>query len=179
MNASEPMFWMMIASIVISVCFVVMAIALVAIAIIVRRVVGTVRRVEEKVDPLIQQVNLISEQGKEISIHFNEMSGNVTTATKHFAESASLIKDEVAELKLLVGETAVTAKDKVALVSQTIDRTQTQVTTTADFIQDKVVQPAAELAAIMAGIRKGLEVLFAPSPKRIDKVYHDDEMFIG
>ena len=70
-------------------------------------------------------------------------------------------------------------RDKVALVSQTIDRTQTQVTTTADFIQDKVVQPAAELAAIMAGIRKGLEVLFAPSPKRIDKVYHDDEMFIG
>ncbi|MDH3493868.1 MAG: hypothetical protein OEM82_09980 [Acidobacteriota bacterium] len=179
MNVSEPMFWMMIASIVISVCFVVMAIALLWIALIVRKVVGTVHRVEEKIDPLITQVNLISEQGKEISVQFNEMSGNLTTATRYFAESASLVKEEVAELKLLVGETAVTAKDKVALVSQTIDRTQTQVTTTADFIQDKVVQPAAELAAIMAGIRKGLEVLFAPSPKRIDKVYHDDEMFIG
>ena len=179
MNASEPMFWMMIASIVISICFVIMAIALAWIAIIVRKVVGTVHRVEEKVDPLIKQVNLISEQGREISIQFNEMSGNISTATKYFAESAGLIKEEVAEIKLLVGQTAVTAKDKVALVSQTIDRTQTQVTTTADFIQDKVVQPAAELAAIMAGIRKGLEVLFAPSPKRIDKVYHDDEMFIG
>lgn len=179
MNASEPMFWMMIASIIISICFVVMAIALVAIAIIVRKVVGTVNRVEEKVDPMLQQVSLISEQGKEISIQFNEMSGNLTSATKYFAESAGLVRDEVAELKLLVGATADTAKDKVALVSQTIDRTQTQVTTTADFIQEKVVQPAAELAAIMAGIRKGLEVLFAPSPKRIDKVYHDDEMFIG
>lgn len=179
MNASDPQFWMMISSIIISICFIVMAIALVAIAIIVRKVIGTVNRVEEKVEPLIEQVNLISEQGKQISVQFNEMSGNITTATKYFADSAGLIKEEVAELKLLVSETAVTAKDKVALVSQTIDRTQSQVTTTTDFIQDKVVQPAAELAAIMAGVRKGLEVLFAPSPKRIDKVYHDDEMFIG
>jgi uncharacterized protein YoxC len=179
MDANEPQFWMMIASIVISICFIVMAIALVAIAIIVKRVVGTVNRVEKQVEPLIEQVNLIGKQGQEISVQFNEMSGNISTATKYFAESAGLIKEEVAELKLLVSETAVTAKDKVALVSQTIDRTQTQVTTTADFIQGKVVQPAAELAAIMAGVRKGLEVLFAPSPKRIDKVYHDDEMFIG
>lgn len=179
MNVSEPQFWMMIASIVIAVCFIVMAASLVAIAVIVRKVVGTIKRLEAKVDPLITQVSQISEQGKEISVQFNEMSGNLTTATKYFADSAGLVKEEVAELKLLVGATADTAKDKVALVSQTIDRTQTQVTTTADFIQDKVVQPAAEIAAVMAGVRKGLEVLFAPSPKQIDRVYHDDEMFIG
>ncbi len=179
MNASDPQFWMMIASIVIAICFVVMAIALVAIAIIVRKVTGSVNRVEKRVEPLIDKVNLISEQGREISIQFNEMSGNLSSATKYFAESAGLIKEEVAELRLLVGETAVTAKDKVALVSQTIDRTQAQVTTTADFIQDKVVQPAAELAAVLAGIRKGLEVLFAPSPKQIDQAYQDDELFIG
>ena len=171
--------WLTIASIAIAISFIVMAIALIAIAVIVSRVVGTVRRVEEKVEPLIDQVNQMSVQGNEISVQFKELSGNLTTASKHFADSAGLIKEEVSELKLLVGETAVVAKDKVELVSKTIDRTQTQVTTTADFIQDKVVSPAAEIAAVMAGVRKGLEVLFAPSPKRIDKAYHDDEMFIG
>lgn len=179
MNTSDPQFWMMIASIVIAICFIVMAISLMAIAFIVRRVIGTVNRLEDKVNPLITQVNSISEQGKEISVQFNEMSGNLSVATKYFAESAELVKEEVQELKLLVGETADTAKDKVALVSQTIDRTQTQVTTTADFIQEKVVTPAAELAAVMAGVRKGLEVLFAPSPKQIDRAYQDDELFIG
>lgn len=179
MESNQVEFWTMIASIVTAIAFVFMAITLIAIALIVRRVVGTVRRVEEKVDPLLQQVNMMSVQGQEISVQFKELSGNLTTASKHFADSAGLIKEEVAELKLLVGETAVVAKDKVELVSQTIDRTQTQVTTTADFIQDRVVGPAAEIAAVMAGVRKGLEVLFAPSPKRIDKAYHDDEMFIG
>ena len=58
-----------------------------------------------------------------MSVHFNEISSNLSTATRHLAESTELIRDEVAELKMLVGETAVTAKDKVAMVSRTIDRT--------------------------------------------------------
>lgn len=179
MNPSEPQFWIMIASIVIAVCFVVMAIALIVIANIVRKVVGTVNRLENKVNPLMTKVNLIGEQGREIAVQFNEVSGHLSTATKHLSESVGLIKEEVVELKALVGQTAVVAKDKVELVSRTIDRTNHQVITTTDFIQNKVVQPAREIAAVMAGVRKGLEVLFAPAPKQIDRVYTDDEMFIG
>ncbi|MCY7348526.1 MAG: hypothetical protein LH614_20245 [Pyrinomonadaceae bacterium] len=179
MNASEPIFWIMIASIVIAICFMVMAIALIAIALIVKKIIGTVERVEEKINPLLTQVNAMSVQGKEISVQFTEISANLTTATKYFSESAGLIREEIAELKQLVGETAIVAKDKVALVSRTIDRTQLQVITTTDYIQTKVVEPAREIAAVMAGVRKGLEVLFAPSPKQIDRVYTEDEMFIG
>jgi uncharacterized protein YoxC len=182
MNANDPQFWMMIASIIIAICFIVMAIALIAIAIIVSRVIATVRRLEEKVnpligkiDPLMTKINLIGDQGKEIAVQFNEISGHLSTASQNFSESTALIKQEVAELRLLVGQTAHTAKDKVELVS----RTQLQVVTTTDFINQKVVEPAREIAAVMAGVRKGLEVLFAPAPKPIDRVYTDDEMFIG
>ncbi len=186
MDASNPQFWMMIASIVIAVCFIVMAMALIAIAVTVKRVIGTVKRVEEKVDPiltkiepLMTKVNAIGEQGRLISGQFNEISENLSTATKYFAESAGLVREEVAELKLLVGQTALVARDKVELVSNTIERTNSQVVSTTEFIQTKVVEPAREIAAVMAGVRKGLEVLFAPTPKQIDRAYMDDEMFIG
>ena len=79
MNANEPQFWMMIASIIIAVCFIVMAGALIAIAVTVKRVVATVKRVEERVEPLIVKVDAISAQGKEISVHFNEISANLST----------------------------------------------------------------------------------------------------
>src|SRR5688500_3841124 len=179
MNGNEPQFWMMIASIVIAVCFIVMAITLIAIAVVVRRVVKTVGRLEERFDPLIAKVDAMSAQGKEISVHFNEISANLSTATRHLAESTGLIKEEVAERKQLVGATAVTAKDKVAMVSQTIDRTHMQVANTTEFVQKKIVEPARETAAIMAGVRKALEVLFAPLPKQIDRAYLEDELFIG
>lgn len=179
MNANDPQFWMMISSIVTAVCFIVMAIALIAVAVTVKRVIKAVERVEERVDPLITKVNAMSVQGQEIAVSFSEISNNLSTATKYLAESTELIKQEVVELKKLVGETAITAKDKVELVSRTIDRTQLQVTTTTDFVNEKIVVPAREIAAVMAGVKKGLEVLFAPAPKQIDRVYMEDEMFIG
>jgi len=179
MNTNDPQFWMMVSSIVIAVTFVVMAIALIAIAITVRRVIKTVQNVEERVEPLLYKVDAISQQGREISVHFTEISGNLSSATKYLAESTELIKEEIAELRQLVGETAITAKDKVEMVSRTIDRTHNQVTDTTEFVNQKIVVPAREIAAVMAGVKRGLEVLFAPTPKQIDRVYTEEEMFIG
>ena len=152
---------------------------MVVIALTVRKVTGSVNRVEERLDPLIDKLNLIGVQGKEISVSFSEVSSNLSTATRYLAESTELIKDEVRDLRLIVNSTAITARDKVELVSRTIDRTQMQVASTTDFVQEKIVEPAREIAAVMAGVKKGLEVLFAPSPKQIDRVYVEEEMFIG
>ena len=169
----------MISSIVIAICFVFMAIAFLWIAVTVRKIVATVKNVEERVEPLIMKVDAISAQGREISVHFTEISANLSAATKYLAESTELIKEEVADLKLLVGHTAVTAKDKVDMVSRSIDKTHAQVLDTTEFVNQKIVVPAREIAAVMAGVKRGLEVLFAPAPKQIDRVYADDELFIG
>ncbi len=175
-SANDPMFWMML---VIAVSFIVIALAMVSIAFFVNRAVKSAGRLEEKLEPLIERVALMSEQGKQIAEQFNVMSSHLSTATMHFSDSLALIKSEVGELKALVSDTAVEARDKVELVSRTIDRTHQQVISTTDFIQTRVVQPARELAAIMAGFRRGLEVLVAPSPKPINQIYGEDEMFIG
>jgi len=179
MNTTDPQFWTMISTVIIAVCFIVMAIAMVVIAVTVRKVTGSVNRVEERLEPLIDKLNLIGVQGKEISVSFSEVSSNLSTATRYLAESTELIKDEVQDLRLIVNSTARTARDKGELVSRTIDRTQMQVVSTTDIVQEKIVEPAREIAAVMAGVKKRLEVLFAPSPKQIDRVYVEEEMFIG
>ncbi len=179
MNANDPQFWTMIFTIVIAICFIVMAVAMIAIAMTVKRVTASANRVEERLEPLIDKLNLLSVQGKEISVGFNEVATNLSTATRYLAESTELIRDEVHDLRQIVNSTALTARDKVELVSRTIDRTQMQVVDTTDYVQTKIVEPAREIAAIMAGVKKGLEVLFAPSPKQIDRVYVEEEMFIG
>ncbi len=183
MNTNDPMFWVMV---IIAASFLVIAIAMVAIAVFVNRAVKSVNRMENKLEPLIERVSLMSEQGKQIAVQgkliaeqFTAVSGHLSTATMHFSESLAIIKSEVSELKELVSDTAVEARDKVELVGRTIDRTHKQVALTTDFIQSKVIEPARELAAIMAGFRRGLEVLVAPVPKPINQTYAEDEMFIG
>jgi uncharacterized protein YoxC len=183
MNPNDPMFWVMV---VIALSFIIIAVAMIAIAVFVNRAVKSVTRLEQKLEPLIERVTVISEQGKQIAVQgkqiaeqFNAVSGHLSTATMNLSESLAIIKDEVGELKEMVSETAGEARDKVELVSRTIDRTHDQIVTTTDFIQRRVVEPARELAAIMAGFRRGLEVLVAPLPKPINQTYGEDEMFIG
>ena len=183
MSTRDPLFWIMV---IIAASFIVIAIAMVAIATFVSRAVKSVNRMEEKMEPLLERVTAMSEQGKQIAVQgkliaeqFNAVSGHLSTATLHFSESLAIVKSEIGELRALVSDTAVEARDKVELVSRTIDRTQKQVALTTDFVQSKVIEPAREIAAIMAGFRRGLEVLVAPMPKPINQTYSEDEMFIG
>ena len=183
MSTRDPMFWIMV---IIAASFLLIAVAMIAMAVFVSRAVKTVNRLEERVEPLLERVTAISEQGKLVAVQaklvaeqFTAVSGHLSTATGHVSESLAMIKSEISELKALVSDTAVEARDKVELVSRTIDSTQKQVALTTDFVQSKVIEPARELAAIMAGFRRGLEVLVAPMPKPINQTYAEDEMFIG
>src|SRR5689334_24108160 len=183
MNTNDPMFWVMV---IIAASFVIIAIAMVAIAVFVNRAIKSVNRMEQKMEPLIERVTAMSEQGKQMAVQgkliaeqFTAVSGHLSTATLHVSETLAIVKSEISELRALVSDTAVEARDKVELVSRTIDRTQKQVALTTDFVQSKVIEPARELAAIMAGFRRGLEVLVAPMPKPVNQTYGEDEMFIG
>jgi methyl-accepting chemotaxis protein len=182
-NTSDPLFWILV---IIAVTFVAMAVAVVMVAVAVFRVVGTVQRLERRVEPLIDKVNdlsgqgkLIAAQGREIAEQFTLVSGHLSAATQHLSESAGLIKEEVREIKQLVGETAIVARDKVALVNRTIDQTHAHVSSTTLFVHDRIMEPARELAAILSGVRAGLEVLLAPAPRPPEQAYGDEEMFIG
>ena len=183
MSTNDPLFWILV---IIAASFLVIAIAMIAIAVFVSRAVKSVNRVENRLEPLMERVTAMSEQGKQIAVQgkliaeqFTAVSGHLSTATMHISESLAIVRSEIGELRQLVSETAVEARDKVELVSRTIDRTQNQIALTTDFIQSKVIEPAREVAAIMAGFRRGLEVLVAPMPKPINQTYAEDEMFIG
>jgi len=183
LSTNDPAFWVMV---LVAVSFVVIAVAMVVIAVVVGRVVRMVGQVERRVGPLVERVGALAEQvsqiavqGKDVAEQVTLMSGHLSTASLHFSESMALIKEEVREMKQLVGVSAETAREKVELISRSIDETHGQLVATTSLINSKIVRPAREIAAIMTGVRRGLEVLVAPTPKPIDQTYGEDEMFIG
>jgi len=186
MNPHEPLFWLVVITAIIALSFIMIAGAMVAMAVFVNRAVKSVNRMEERLVPLMTRATALSEQGTAIAVQgrqiaeqFNVMSGHLSTATMHLSESTALIKEEVRGLMMVADETADMARDKVQLVSRAIDTTHDRVVNTTEFIQTKVIEPARELAAILAGLRRGLEVLVAPAPSPINSSYGDEEMFIG
>lgn len=183
MSTSDPAFWVLV---VVAVSFVVIAAAMVFVAALAGRVVRSVRNVEAKVEPLAARVGALAEQaqaiaaqGREVAAQVAVMSGHLSTASMHFSESMALVRDEVRELKEVVGLSTETARDKIEKISRSIDQTQEQLMVTTGFITSRIISPAREIAAIMAGVRRGLEVLVAPAPKQINETYSEEEMFIG
>ncbi|MCA1817517.1 MAG: hypothetical protein LC746_14205 [Acidobacteria bacterium] len=183
MSARDPMFVVML---IIAASFVVIAAAMIVMAVVVSRVVRTVNNLERRAEPLLDRLGVLSEQvqeiaaqGKRVGEQVSLLSDHLTTASAHFSESAALLKEEVREIKQLVGYTTTEARTQVERVGATISRTNEQFSTTAMFIHAKLVSPARELAAVMAGIRRGLEVLVSPAPKELDQTYGEEEMFIG
>ena len=183
MQTNDPAFWVLV---VVAVSFLAIAVAMLFVTVAIVRITRVVGNLEKRVEPLMErvgaltdQVRQIAAQGREVAEQVTLMSGHLSTATMHFSESMSLVKDEVRDLREIVGLSAETAREKVAMISRHIDETHSQVAATTAFIQSKIVLPAREIAAIMAGVRRGLEVLIAPAPKQIDQTYGDDEMFIG
>ena len=183
MSTNDPAFWVLV---VVAASFAIIAIMMIVLVLIVLRLTGTVKRLEERTEPLFERLNTltaeaqqIAAQGREVGEQVKELSGHLSTASLHVAETTALLKDEVRELKQLVGYTTETARDKVEMFSRAIDETHLQVTTTTAFIHNKVVEPAREIAAILAGVRRGLEVLLAPAPRPVNQSYGEEEMFIG
>lgn len=183
MSTNDPAFWVLV---IVAASFFVIAVAMIFVAAKVGSVVRSVHNVEAKVEPLMARVSVLTEQaqaiavqGREVAAQVAVMSGHLSTATMHFSESMALVRDEVRDLKEVVGLSAETARDKIEKISRSIDQTHEQLMVTTGFVTSKIINPARELAAIMAGVRRGLEVFVAPAPKQINETYSEEEMFIG
>ncbi|HEY0078328.1 MAG TPA: hypothetical protein VGB73_06750 [Pyrinomonadaceae bacterium] len=183
MSTNDPVFWILV---VVAVSFVVIAVAMVTVAVVVSRMARVVGKLEKRVEPLMEragalteQVRQIAVQGKDVAEQVSQVSAHLSTASMHFSESMALVKEEVRDLREIVSLSTETAREKIDLISRHIDQTHGQIATTTAFIHSKIIDPARELAAIMAGVKRGLEVLVAPTPKQIDQTYGEDEMFIG
>jgi len=183
LSTNDPAFWVLV---IVAVSFVVIAVAMVSVAVLVARASRAVRSVESRVGPLVERVGALAEQaqaiatqGREVAEQVTIMSGHLSTATMHFSESMALIRGEVAELKDVIGLSAETARDKIERISQSIDQTHSQLMLTTNYVTSRIINPAREIAAIMAGVRRGLEVMLAPTPKQINESYAEEEMFIG
>src|SRR5260221_12876701 len=99
MNPHEPLFWLVIITAIIAVSFLMIAGAMIAMAVFVKRAVKSVNRLEERLEPLMTKATQLREPGTAIDVQrppiaeqFNVMSGHLSTATMHLAESEALIE---------------------------------------------------------------------------------------
>ncbi len=151
-------------------------------------VVALVRRVGElqsRAEFLLGNAEPVLKTAQSLMVELRAASGYITEGAQHLTAITEMAKDEAADIRNLLGDSTALARREVERTRAHVDKMQDVIATTTDrfqrtteLVQDSVLQPAREFSYVMAGIRRGLEVLLAGDRVPVNRAYQDEELFI-
>ncbi|MCS6817378.1 MAG: hypothetical protein N0A16_00305 [Blastocatellia bacterium] len=94
-------------------------------------------------------------------------------------ELTDMIHRQALEVRGLLRDTVLVLRNKVEQLDDLVTRTTERVDETTAIIQRQILEPVREIHYLTTAIRRAAGVLFAGRRKSVDRVYQDEELFIG
>jgi ABC-type transporter Mla subunit MlaD len=107
--------------------------------------------IKQRLDPLTQSVSEILTNSRE----------PVRTITQNLAEISQVLRERTSRVDEAVADLVDKSRLQVARIDQMVTGLVEKVETTADVVQRRVLVPLNEVAAVVKGVRTGLEFLFS------------------
>ena len=186
-----------IAAVIIGLSFIVQAAALIFIYGAVKKLNATAASLQAKADPLLVKAGPMLDQVQgtlatvkgsveKISAQARDTFDKVTVETRAISAAVSASSQEITNLarrqatqiSSTLDYSTATIQRQVASLDGLLTRTQNRIEGTTIELQTTVVEPIREVASLLAGLRRTLEMLFGRGRKTIDRAYQDEEMFI-
>jgi hypothetical protein len=172
----------------VGVLLVVQASVFVGMYILARRLVAMAERASQlqtRAEYLLNNTEPVLKMAQGLMAELKEAGGYFSQGVQHINSIAEMARDEVAEIRHLLGDTTALArreveraKDKVEQVQNTLAVATNQFERTTAMVQQSVLEPAREFSYLMFGLKRGVEVLMAGKRLPVDRAYQDEEMFI-
>lgn len=162
-----------VALILVAVAVLMQAVAMLGIWLSIRKIPAQVESVradiKQRLDPLSQSVLEIVNNSRE----------PLRTITVNLAEISRIMRDRAGNVDALVADLLDKSRIQIARVDGMVSDLVAKVETTADAVQRGVLGPVQEVAAIVKGVRAGLDFLL--SHRRVVNVSEatpDEQLFI-
>lgn len=128
---------------------------------------------------LSDQVERFMRETREMIVPMKSITENLRVASGNLVEIGLSAREQFRRVETMVtdtGEALHVQLERFDRVSQSvIDR----INETAEVVQDSVVRPAREVAALAKGLSRGFETfLFRRSRSTVDQARQDEELFI-
>jgi hypothetical protein len=129
---------------------------------------AVVEQVSRNVEPVLQVSRELLMDGRE----------KIASVTANLNEISLIARDQMVRLDGLVKDTTERAHMQVVRLDHLVGDTMNRVEETTEAIQQGVLGPVREAAAVVAGVRTTLEFLFNRHRKTVEQATHDEELFI-
>lgn len=172
----------------IAVLLVVQAGVFVGLYLLAKRVVAVIERTGElqtRAEYLLNNTEPVLKMAHGLMTELKEAGAYFAQGAQHISAIAEMTKDEVADVKHLLGDTTAIARREVERAREKMNKVQDTLETATDqfervtgMVQHSVLEPAREFSYLMFGLRRAIEVLFAGRRLPVNRAYQDEELFI-
>jgi len=125
-----------------------------------------------------EQIERFIAETREMMVPMKAITQNLQTASANLVEIGASAKEQFRRVEAMVtdtGEMLHTQLERFDRVSQDIvDR----INETANIVQNSVIKPVRDVAALARGVSRGFDTLFRRQRSTVDQARQDEELFI-
>jgi flagellar basal body-associated protein FliL len=126
-----------------------------------------------------EQMERFMNETREMMAPIKTITENLRTASVNIVEIGIAARDQFRRVEGMVNDTSEVLQNQLARLDSATRDVVERVNGTAQVLQESVIRPVREVAAIAKGVGRGLEALFLRRPKpTVDQAHQDEELFI-
>ena len=163
---------LVVLGIVVAAALVIQSIAVFLLVVALRK---WLQRTSDALEDLNRKITPVATTASEM---LTESREKIQAISSNIADITQQVKSQVGRVDAFLTDTSERARLQVVRLDQLISNTMSRVDETTEIIQNSVVGPVRELSAILAGVKTALDVLFRRNKSAVDRVTHDEELFI-
>ena len=128
---------------------------------------------------LADQIERFMKETREMMVPIRSIADNLRTASANLVEIGLSARDQFRRVEAMVTDTGEALNLQLERFDRVSQNVVDRINETAEILQDSVVKPAREVAAVAKGLTRGFAAFFfGRSRSTVDQAHQDEELFI-
>src|SRR5262244_289533 len=128
---------------------------------------------------LSEQVERFMKDTREMIVPLRSIADNLRTASANLVEIGLSARDQFRHVEAMVTDTGEALHMQLERFDRVSQNVIDRINETAEIVQDSVVRPVREVAAVAKGLSRGFgSLFFGRSRSTVDQARQDEELFI-
>jgi methylthioribose-1-phosphate isomerase len=139
---------------------------------------GVLIAIYVKSQQLAKQQERFMAEARELMVPVRSIAENLRTASANLVEIGMSARDQFRRVEAMVTDTGEALHVQLERFDRVSQNVVDRINETAEIVQDSVVKPAREVAAVAKGLSRGFGAFFFRNRSTVDQARPDEELFI-
>jgi hypothetical protein len=128
---------------------------------------------------LSEQVERFMKETREMMVPMKTITENLRAASANLVDIGLSAREQFRRVEVMVTDTGDVLHTQLERLDRVTRDVVERVNATTEIVQESVVRPAREVAAVAKGLGRGLEAFFSRRQRStVDQAHQDEELFI-